>query len=221
VVLLWWPAFFPAQSATSWLGRGVVWTLVLELLLIALSPFELALWNTNCGARLSQRFEAKRALLDDPSAKGRMGRRAVLAVAALTVPLAVIAVGVGRHIPDGGTPPPAPRVTKVTRVVRVVKPVRVERVVKIKTVSQQVPAEAVSEAPVSVNRAPTAARKRSTQKHSSGNTTTPPKAHAKVPTTTGETTPQSDGSTTPSTQTPATAPSTTETPSGATASPSS
>ena len=39
--------FFPTDSVTTWLGRGVVWTLAFELLLVALSPFELALWSTH------------------------------------------------------------------------------------------------------------------------------------------------------------------------------
>jgi hypothetical protein len=139
VVLLWWPLFFPTQSVTTWLGRGIVWTLAFELLLVALTPFELALWSTGRGERISRRFEAKRALLDHHSPKRRMGRRAALAVLALTLPFALIGLGVARHIPASGQPVPAARVMRVTRVVRVVKPVRVERVVKIRTVSEQVP----------------------------------------------------------------------------------
>jgi hypothetical protein len=59
--------FFPTDSVTTWLGRGVVWTLAFELLLVALSPFELALWSTHRGTRISRRVEAKRALLDHES----------------------------------------------------------------------------------------------------------------------------------------------------------
>lgn len=141
VVLLWWPLFFPTQSVTTWLGRGIIWTLVFELLLVTLTPFELALWSTHRGERLSQRFEAKRALLDHHSPTRRMGRRAALAVLALTLPFALIALGVARHIPSG-PPTPAAKIMRVTRVVRVVKPVRVERVVRIRTVSEQVPVTA-------------------------------------------------------------------------------
>jgi hypothetical protein len=139
VVLLWWPMFFPTDSVTTWLGRGIVWTLSFELLLVALSPFELALWSTHRGERISRRVESKRHLLDHESPKRRLGRRAGLALTALALPLALIGVGASEHIPAVQAAA-APKVTKVTRVVRVVKPVRVERVVKIKTVSAQVPA---------------------------------------------------------------------------------
>jgi hypothetical protein len=137
--------FFPSQSATSWLGRGIVWTLVLEVLVIAFTPLEVALWSTPRGKRLSQRFEVGRALLDHQSSGRRLGRRAALALVALTLPFALIALGVSRHIPSGA--PTRPDITHVTRVVRVVRPVKVERVVKIKTVSQQVPAAPVYLAP--------------------------------------------------------------------------
>ena len=86
--------FFPTDSVTMWLGRGIVWTLSFELLLVALSPFELALWGTHCGERITQRVEAKRALLEHPSTRSRLGRRATLAMAALAVPILLIVVGV-------------------------------------------------------------------------------------------------------------------------------
>ncbi len=105
------------------------------------------------GERISQRMQAKRALLDHHSPKRAIGRRAGLAVAGLAVPLTLIAIGVGSHIPSPHAAPAA-RVTKVTRVVRVVKPVRVERVVKVKTVAQQVPASTVYQASPAVNRSP-------------------------------------------------------------------
>src|SRR5947207_8131764 len=175
--------FFPTDSVTTWLGRGIVWTLVFELLLLALSPFELALWNTHRGERITQKVEAKRALLDHESAKRRIGRRAALAISALALPLALIVVGVSSHIPTGHAATP-PNVTQVTRVVRVVKPVRVQRVVKIRTVSQPVPV-----VPQSTYSAPVAAvRKRSHKKQASAPTkhvstpTTPaPQAHVKAP----------------------------------------
>jgi hypothetical protein len=138
VILLWWPMFFPTDSVTTWLVRGIVWTLAFELMLVAFSPFELALWNTHRGERISRRMEAKKALLDHESPKRRIGRRAALALGTLTIPLALIAVGVGSHIPTSHAATP-PKITQVTRVVRVVKPVRVQRVVKIRTVSQEVP----------------------------------------------------------------------------------
>src|SRR4051794_24063402 len=98
--------FFPTDSVTMWLGRGIVWTLSFELLLVALSPFELALWSTRRGERISRRVEAKRALLDHHSPNRRIGRRAALAVVALALPLALIAVGLGQHIPVAHSAPP-------------------------------------------------------------------------------------------------------------------
>ncbi len=142
MVLLWWPAFFPTDSVTTWLLRGIAWTLSFELLLVALSPLELALWSTGRGERLTRRVEAGRALLEHDSTPRRIGRRAVLACGALAVPLALIALGVSSHIP--GPPAAVAEVTRVTRVVRVVKPVRVERVVSVRTVE----APAASGAPV-------------------------------------------------------------------------
>ena len=56
VVLLWWPVLFAeVDTVTSWLIRGVAWTVCFELLLIALVPFERALWETAHGERISRR----------------------------------------------------------------------------------------------------------------------------------------------------------------------
>src|SRR6476661_3467273 len=52
VILLWWPRFFPADNATTWLIRGVIWTLSFELLLHALLPVERALWDSTVGSRV-------------------------------------------------------------------------------------------------------------------------------------------------------------------------
>jgi hypothetical protein len=40
VVLLWWPRFFPHDSAGTWVARGIAWTLLAEILVVALSPLE-------------------------------------------------------------------------------------------------------------------------------------------------------------------------------------
>jgi hypothetical protein len=204
--------FFATDSVTMWLGRGIVWTLAFELLLVAFSPFELALWNTHRGERISQRVRAKRALLDHHSHRRAIGRRAGLAIGALTVPLALIAVGVGSHIPATHAAP-TPRVTQVTRVVRVVKPVRVERVVKIKTVAQQVPSTNVYQAPLAINRTPVrkpAPRKKTTAKKPASSTSpVVPKAHVKTPSTSGQSEPSTPtGDTTSGAQTQAVPPTT-------------
>jgi hypothetical protein len=206
--------FFPTDSVTAWLGRGIVWTLSFELLLVALSPFELALWSTHRGERITRRVESKRHLLEHESPKRRLGRRAGLALTALALPLALIGVGVSEHIPAGPSAA-AQKVTKVTRVVRVVKPVRVERVVKIKTVSAQVPAaRTVYPTPAAQVHgvAPThsGSPKHSSSKKPSPTTTTPaaPKAHTELPDS-GQTAPSPQtGSGTSGTQTQTTQPTT-------------
>jgi len=159
-----------------------VWTLVFELLLVALSPFELALWNTHRGERITQKVEAKRALLDHESPKRRIGRRAALATTALALPLALIAVGVSSNIPTGHAATP-PKVTQVTRVVRVVKPVRVQRVVKIRTVSQPVPVASQStySAPAAAVHTRTHKHASAPMKHVSTHTTPAPQAHMRAP----------------------------------------
>lgn len=203
VVLLWWPLFFPTDSVATWLGRGIVWTLSFELLLVALSPFELALWNTTRGERISQRVASKRSLLDHESPKRRLGRRAALALGALALPLALIGLGVSKHIPTSHAATP-PKVTQVTRVVRVVKPVRVERVVKVRTVRQEVPAQSVYSAPVATspsNGAGSTTKKQAVKKPAA--TPVSPKAHAKLPTATPETAPSTPSGSGTQTQSPA------------------
>ena len=55
VVLLWWPVLFDeVDTVTSWFVRGVAWTVCFELLLVALIPFERALWETARGERISR-----------------------------------------------------------------------------------------------------------------------------------------------------------------------
>jgi hypothetical protein len=185
--------FFPTDSVTTWLVRGIVWTLAFELMLVAFSPFELALWSTHRGERISQRMEAKKSLLDHESPTRRIGRRAALALCTLAIPLALIAVGVGSHIPTSHAATP-PKITQVTRVVRVVKPVRVQRVVKIRTVSQEVPVTTYVPSSTPVTKPQTTSKS-----HSAPVLKTPP-AHTKVPepttpseptTTTGAPTPSS------------------------------
>jgi hypothetical protein len=166
LVLLWWPQFFPTDTVTSWLGRGVVWTLSFELLLIALTPFELALWRTEPGARLTQKVAAARGILEHPSPRRMMGRRAAVAMFALAVPLTLIGAGLRAHIPMAHSS--RAKVTNVTRVVRVVRPVEVKRVVRVRTVRQQVPM-AMAQAPAQ----PTVTRKKTKAKPQHKKTTNP------------------------------------------------
>jgi hypothetical protein len=40
VVLLWWPRVFPHDRAGGWVARGIAWTLLAEILVVAVSPLE-------------------------------------------------------------------------------------------------------------------------------------------------------------------------------------
>ena len=212
MILLWWPMFFPTDSVTTWLCRGIAWTLCFELLLLALSPFELALWSTHRGERLSSRARAAGgALLHHPSQRRRLGRAAAVGGAALAVPLTLIALGVSSDIPAHAAG--APKVTRVTRVVRVVKPVRVERVVKVRTVSQSLPPEVIYSAPTTLNhprprhatRSPRTTKKQAPKTMPKSDVRTPRQVQTAPPTDTGAqptapapSTPDQSGSTTPS-----------------------
>ena len=124
VVLLWWPRFFPADSVQSWLGRGVVWTLCFELVLLAFRPLEAALWETEQGRRLRCRADAARRRFDVDSPRRRLGGAAL--VAALAVTASVTALVLGPPHPASQARVATRQVTQVKRIVRVVKkPVQV------------------------------------------------------------------------------------------------
>jgi hypothetical protein len=121
VVLLWWPHFFPHDSAGTWVSRGIAWTLLTEILVVAVSPLEHAM-----RARVAA-FAPVGQLRSFFSASTRVRAYFALGLAAVavSVPLMLIATG---HPAAGDTPKP-PQVTKVTRVVKVVKQVKVKRIV--------------------------------------------------------------------------------------------
>jgi len=118
VVLLWWPMFFATDSVHDCgSGRGIVWTLAFELLLVAFSPFELALWNTHRGerhlpARACQGGRCS-TTTSPTGARHLAAARGASPSGRFTVPLALIAVGVGSHIPRDARRLPPPRVTQV------------------------------------------------------------------------------------------------------------
>jgi hypothetical protein len=189
VVLLWWPQFFPTDTVTSWLARGVVWTLVFELVLVAVSPLESALWTTEPGERLTRRVAAARGVLEHPSPRRMMGRRAAVASFAMAVPLVLIGAGLHAHIPVSHRS--APKVTNVTRVVRVVRPLEVKRVVKTRTIRQQVPM-AMAEAP-----APPAATPKKSKAKPQHEKTASPKSNLRPLAPTGGSPPAPSGTTGP------------------------
>jgi hypothetical protein len=156
VVLLWWPLLFSeVDSVTSWLIRGAAWTVLFEVLLVALVPFERALWETTGGERISTRIGAAGSRLHAGSRRRRMGRLSAVATVALAVPVALLVAGLGRHVPAPAEAKAAApvKVVRVTKVVRVVKrpPVTVQPSTGMPVVAQAAPA---APAPARVAEAP-------------------------------------------------------------------
>jgi hypothetical protein len=141
VFLLWWPAHVTAQGGEWLFVRGILWSLVFEILLVAFKPLEQAV------AAAVRRREAP--------ALGRRGVARVLTVAALgvAVPLGMFA---GAAEPDA-TPAraAAPKVVVKREVVRrevVVK--RVNHVVRVPVASARAAGTGVTAAaPVRTTRA--------------------------------------------------------------------
>lgn len=127
VVLLWWPRLFAdVDTLASWLVRGVAWTVCLELLMIALIPFERALWETARGERISSRMGAANSRLHSGSRRRRLGRVSAIATVAVAVPVALLVMGLqGQPVAKADAPAVRPievvRVTKVVKVKRVVR----------------------------------------------------------------------------------------------------
>jgi hypothetical protein len=128
VVLLWWPVLFVrVNTVTSWFVRGVAWTVLFELLLVALIPFERALWETTGGERLSSRVGAARSRLHSGSRRRRLSRLSAVATVAVVVPVALLVTGLQQAPASAGTNPSRPiKVIRVTKVVKIVQhtPVR-------------------------------------------------------------------------------------------------
>jgi hypothetical protein len=123
VVLLWWPVLFARiDTVTSWFVRGVAWTVLFELLLVALIPFERALWETPGGERLSGRVGAARSRLHSGSRRRRLSRLSAVATIALSIPVVLLVTGLqqapARARTNGTAPVKVVRVTKVVKVVQ-------------------------------------------------------------------------------------------------------
>jgi hypothetical protein len=134
VVLLWWPILFDdVDTVTSWLARGVAWTVCFEVLLLAFMPFERALWETTHGERISTRVGAAGSRLHAGSRRKRMGRLSLVATTALAIPVALLVMGLHEHAPARAEA----KVVRPVKVVRVTKVVKVERVVERAPISGQ------------------------------------------------------------------------------------
>jgi hypothetical protein len=130
VVLLWWPVLFErVDTVTSWFVRGVAWTVLFELILFALIPFERALWETDRGERLSGRVGAASSRLHSGSRRRRMSRLTAIATVAVVVPVALLVMGLQEHTTARADAP----------VVRPINVVRVTKVVKVKKIVRRAP----------------------------------------------------------------------------------
>jgi hypothetical protein len=194
VVLVWWPRVVPHDSALSWVGRGIGWTLLAEILIVALSPLELVLRN-----RVAALVPVGR--LRGLGSRSRQGAYVVLAAVAVCLPLTLIATG--RPAPAAQT---KQEVTNVTRVVKVVKPVQVKRIVVRRTAPAPVTyVPAAATAPVATPR-PAA-------------TATPTTTHKRASTQSTRSAADSDGKTSGSAPAPTATPDTTATPAAPTPAP--
>ena len=130
VVLLWWPVLFQeVDTVTSWFVRGVAWTVCFELLLVALIPFERALWETTHGERISRSMGSAGLRLHAGSPRRRMSRLSAVATIALAIPVVLLAAGLHKQAPAHAEAPNT-RPIKVVRVTKVVRPVTVKRIVE-------------------------------------------------------------------------------------------
>jgi hypothetical protein len=129
VVLLWWPVLFDrVDSVTSWFARGVAWTVLFELLLFALIPFEQALWETPRGEAVVGRVGAARSRLHSGSQRRRMSRLSALASLAIFVPVVLLVTGLHQVPAEAGAARVRPvKVVRVTKVVKVVQHAPVQR----------------------------------------------------------------------------------------------
>jgi hypothetical protein len=129
VVLLWWPVLFDqVDTVTSWFVRGVAWTVCFELLLVALIPFERALWETTRGERISRTVGSAGVRLHSGSPRRRISRLTAVATAALAVPVVLLVAGLHKQAPAHAEAPVRP--IKVVRVTKVVRPVTVKKIVE-------------------------------------------------------------------------------------------
>jgi outer membrane biosynthesis protein TonB len=142
---------FPDDTLASWLARGVVWTVCVELLLLALAPLEAAIWETRGGERLMRRARVADARLRSGSRRRTMLRLTTIAAAALAIPAALLAAGLSERAPAKA----AVRPVKVVEVTRVVRPVTVKRVKRV--VAPASPAPVASDAEPTTFAAPPAA----------------------------------------------------------------
>jgi hypothetical protein len=158
------------------------------LLLVALVPFERALWDTTRGERISRRLGDAASHLHSGSRRRRMGRLSVIATVALAVSVGLLVTGLQEQVPAHAEAKPVAS-TKVVRVTRVVRPVTVRKVIERVPVSV-----AVAPAPQPVVPAPVPPRTTEKPRPNTGKVVvgdTAPVERDSVPKTQPEATPES------------------------------
>lgn len=124
VVLLWWPVLFDrVDTVASWFARGVAWTVLFEVMLFALTPFERALWETPRGERVSTRVGEASSRLHSGSPPRRLSRLGAVASTAIVVPVVLLLTGL-HEMPASANATPLQQPVKVVRVTKVVKVVQ-------------------------------------------------------------------------------------------------
>lgn len=131
VILLWWPHFFTSEGADSWFIRGLAWTLLFELLLLALTPLETVLWQAPFAKRLIGRGKQVRArMTEHPSMGRRLWTTGSLALAAVALPVALIATS-GGPVREREPRAKVIKQVEVKRPVKVIKKVEINKPVKV------------------------------------------------------------------------------------------
>jgi hypothetical protein len=177
VILIWWPRFFPDDNVETWLIRGVVWTLMFELLLHSVAPLEQALWRSPAARTVRSRIAGSM-----PQRGGRL--RGVAAGTAVVVPLALLATA---PAPPAKKPPrtaEVKRVTEIKRVVHVDGPVKTVPAADDPSTRPEAPVAPAQPATPVHTATPVAQRHETTRSHRSApqTTSTPVKQDSPAPT---------------------------------------
>jgi hypothetical protein len=127
VMLVWWPLVFEQDGPTSWVLRGLLWTLCFEILLLCFAPVEKALLQSAAAQRARQRLGTLTAPARQAAERRRLAALGTTAAFALSIPVGLVVTGA-----DHLKAPAAPKTVNITKVTKVVRPVKVQRQVIVK-----------------------------------------------------------------------------------------
>lgn len=115
VVLVWWPVLPHSSGAGSWVLRGIIWTCLFELLVLALGPLEQSLLE-------SKAWVSVRAKLGTGLTVGNRG--------AIVVGLVMLLACAGL-VWRGPVPSPAKPIKPQVEVKKIIQPVQIVRQTKV------------------------------------------------------------------------------------------